>query len=105
VVSLAIWFLHLVQIWMLILALNAAVPFLDNLALAPLAILAGLLPLTFAGIGTRDAALIFFFAPYMAAPVGAALGLLCTLRYVLPAIAGLPFLGAYLGVLRGERSG
>jgi len=105
VVSLAIWFLHLVQIWMLILALNAAVPFLDNLALAPLAILAGLLPLTFAGIGTRDAALIFFFAPYMAAPVGAALGLLCTLRYVLPAIAGLPFLGAYLGILRGEKAG
>jgi uncharacterized membrane protein YbhN (UPF0104 family) len=105
VVSLTIWFFHLVQIWMLILALNVAVPFLDNMALAPLAILAGLLPLTFAGIGTRDAALIFFFAPYMAAPVGAALGLLATLRYVLPALAGLPFLGAYLGVLRGERPG
>ncbi len=105
VVSLAIWFLHLVQIWLLILALNATVPFLDNLALAPLAILAGLLPLTFAGIGTRDAALILFFAPYMAAPVGAALGLLCTLRYVLPALAGLPFLGAYLGILRGEGRG
>jgi len=104
-VSLAIWFLHLVQIWLLILALNVAVPFVDNLALAPLAILAGLLPLTFAGIGTRDAALIFFFAPYMAAPVAAALGLLCTLRYVLPAIAGLPFLGAYMGALRGERRG
>ncbi|NEQ75762.1 MAG: UPF0104 family protein, partial [Okeania sp. SIO2C9] len=28
--------------------------------------------------------------------VGAALGLLCTSRYVLPAIAGLPFFGQYL---------
>ncbi|MCP4328531.1 MAG: flippase-like domain-containing protein [Alphaproteobacteria bacterium] len=104
-VSLVIWFMHLGQIWLLILALNAAVPFLDNLALAPLAILAGLLPLTFAGIGTRDAALIFFFAPFMAAPVAAALGVLCTLRYVLPAIAGLPFLGAYLAILRAHKSG
>ncbi len=104
-VSIVIWFLHLAQIWLLVLALNAVVPFLSNLALTPLALLAGLLPLTFAGIGTRDAALIFFFAPFMAAPVAAALGVLCTLRYVLPAIAGLPFLGAFLAVARAQKSG
>jgi hypothetical protein len=94
--SVFIWFLHLLQIWMFIFALRASVPFLANLALAPLAILAGLLPLTFAGIGTRDAALILFYQPYLAAPVAAALGILCTMRYVLPALAGLPFAGGYL---------
>jgi len=94
--SIFIWFLHLLQIWMFTLALNASVPFLANLALAPLAILAGLLPLTFAGVGTRDAALIAFYQPYMAPAVGAALGVLCTSRYFLPAIGGLPFLGQYL---------
>jgi uncharacterized protein (TIRG00374 family) len=99
--SLFIWFLHLVQIWMFTVAIRTDVPFLSNLALSPLAILAGLLPLTFAGVGTRDAALVFFYAPYMAAPSAAALGVLCTLRYVLPAILGLPFLGPAISQLGG----
>jgi uncharacterized protein (TIRG00374 family) len=102
--SVFIWFLHLLQIWMFTLALRATVPFLAGLALSPLAILAGLLPLTFAGIGTRDAALIFFFRPYLDAPTGAALGILCTLRYVLPAIGGLPFVPHYLPGLRSAKS-
>lgn len=94
--SIVIWFGHLLQIWLFILALNAWTPFLANLAIAPLAILAGLLPLTFAGVGTRDVALILFYQPYFAAPTAAALGILCTSRYLLPAIAGLPFLHEYL---------
>ena len=100
ITSIFIWFLHLLQIWFFILALKAWTPMLANLALAPLAILAGLLPLTFAGIGTRDAALIMFYQPYFNAPTAAALGLLCTSRYLLPAIGGLPFLGQYLSTLR-----
>ncbi len=103
--SVFIWFLHLLQIWLFILALRAWAPFLANLALSPLAILAGLLPLTFAGVGTRDAALVLFYAPYFAAPTAAALGLLCTARYVLPAIGGLPFIGRYLPAVRGMRKG
>jgi hypothetical protein len=55
-----------------------------------------LFPLTFAGVGTRDAALVLFYAPYFASPTAAALGLLCTARYILPAIGGLPFAGGYL---------
>jgi uncharacterized protein (TIRG00374 family) len=98
--SVSIWFLHLLQIWMFILALRAHTPFLANLALAPLAILAGLLPLTLAGIGTRDAALILFYQPYLNAPTAAALGILCTMRYVLPALGGLPFVSRYLPSLR-----
>lgn len=105
--SIFIWFLHLLQIWLFILALRAWCPFLANLALSPLAILAGLLPLTFAGVGTRDAALVLFYAPYFAAPTAAALGLLCTARYVLPALGGLPFAGDYFrraASLRAEAS-
>ena len=98
--SVFVWFLHLLQIWMFILALRAWAPFLANLALSPLAILAGLLPLTFAGVGTRDAALVFFYASYFTAPTAAALGLLCTARYLLPALGGLPFAGPYLGSVR-----
>ncbi len=88
--SLFIWFLHLLQIWLFIVAFNTWTPFLANFALSPLVILAGLLPLTFAGVGTRDAALIWFYQPYFAAPTAAALG-------------GLPLLGPYLGTLRKAR--
>jgi len=102
--SVFIWFLHLLQIWMFILALKAWAPFLANLALSPLAILAGLLPLTFAGVGTRDQALIVFYAPYFTAPTAAALGLLCTARYLLPALGGLPFASEYLGVARRAKT-
>lgn len=102
--SILIWFGHLLQIWFFILALNAWTPFITNLALSPLAILAGLLPLTFAGVGTRDAALILFYQPYFAAPTAAALGLLCTSRYLLPAIGGLPFLGQYLTAMEKIQS-
>jgi uncharacterized protein (TIRG00374 family) len=98
--SLFLWFLHLLQIWLFIFALKASAPFLANLALAPLAILAGLIPLTFAGVGTRDAALVFFYKPYLTPAVAAALGLLCTARYLLPAIGGLPFLHRYLTAFR-----
>lgn len=103
-ISIFTWFLHLLQIWFFILALKAWVPFLTNLALSPLAILAGLLPLTFAGIGTRDAALIAFYAPYFDAATAAALGVLCTSRYLLPAIGGLPFLNQYLATLQNHRN-
>lgn len=95
-ISVFIWFLHLLQIWLFILALRGSVPFLVNLALAPLAILAGLLPLTFAGVGTRDAAIIALYQPFLNAHTAAALGILHTSRYLLPAIAGLPFLRQYL---------
>lgn len=98
--SVFIWFLHLLQIWFFILALKAIIPFIVSLALAPLSILAGLLPLTFAGIGTRDAAIIYFYQDYLSEATGAALGLLCTSRYFIPALIGLPFLGQMLGAAK-----
>ena len=101
--SIFTWFLHLLQIWSFILALNAWTPFWTSLALSPLAILAGLLPLTFAGVGTRDAALILFYQPYFSEATAAALGVLCTSRYLLPAIGGLPFLSQSLATVRRLR--
>ncbi len=102
--SVFIWFLHLLQIWLFILALRAWTPFLTNLALSPLAILAGLLPVpTFGGAGTRDGALVALYAPYFAAPTALALGLLCTARYILPALGGLPFAGRYFSAAKNMK--
>ncbi|MES2570729.1 MAG: hypothetical protein V4710_11830, partial [Verrucomicrobiota bacterium] len=44
--------------------------------------------------------LIALYAPYFPAPVALGLGLLCTARYLLPAIGGLPFLSQYIGVVK-----
>lgn len=98
-VSLLIWGGHLAQFWLFAQALGH-VPFLDNMAFATLAILAGLLPFTMAGIGTRDAAILFLYAPFLTPGAAAVLGVLATLRYLLPAIAGLPFMGDYLNRTR-----
>ncbi|NJN75634.1 MAG: flippase-like domain-containing protein [Synechococcaceae cyanobacterium RL_1_2] len=94
--SIFLWFLHLLQIWLYILTLKTSIPFLANLALSPLAILAGLMPLTFGGVGTRDAAIIVLYQPYLPQVTAVALGLLCTTRYLVPAILGLPFLNEYM---------
>jgi len=104
--SVFIWYLHLLQIWMFALALRASVPVIANLAIAPLALLAGLLPLTFAGVGTRDPALVFFYKPYFPdAATAAALGVLCTARYLLPALGGLPFVSRYFRIAMHARKG
>ncbi|HEY9883730.1 MAG TPA: UPF0104 family protein, partial [Thermosynechococcaceae cyanobacterium] len=58
---------------------------------------------TFAGVGTRDAALIVFYQPYFSEATAAALGILCTSRYLIPAIGGLPFLNQYLSTVRELR--
>jgi uncharacterized membrane protein YbhN (UPF0104 family) len=102
-VTLLIWFLYLLQIWLLAAALNAPIPLLSSFGLSALALLAGLAPMTLAGVGTRDAATIYLFAPFIAAPEGAALGLMLTLRYVLPGLAGLPFLAGYIDIIRKQR--
>lgn len=104
-VSLGIWLLHLVQTWLFVRALGTWMPLLDNLALAPLAILAGLVPLTFAGVGTRDAAIIVLYGAYLSPAAGAALGVLFTARYLLPALAGLPFVHRYLAAVRPAATG
>jgi hypothetical protein len=95
--SLVVWLLHLAQIWLFARALGGAIPFVANLALAALALVAGLAPLTFAGVGTRDAALLVLYAPFLSPAAAAALGLLCTVRYVLPALAGVAVAGERRG--------
>jgi uncharacterized protein (TIRG00374 family) len=98
--SLLLWAGHLAQFWLFAHALDASVPFIDNMAFATLSILIGLLPFTMAGIGTRDAAIIFFYQPWLLPSQGALLGVLATMRYLLPAIAGLPYLRDYLPARR-----
>ena len=64
--------------------------------LVPVAIIIGMIPITFNGIGTRDSALIFLFMNYVPVPLIAGVGILATLRNIIPALFGLPFLNKML---------
>jgi len=97
--SLALWGGHLVQFWLLARAVGY-VPLADSMAFATLAILAGLLPFTIAGIGTRDAAIVFFYHAWLTPGQGAVLGVLASLRYVIPAIVGLLFVRDFWAAAR-----
>jgi uncharacterized protein (TIRG00374 family) len=102
--SILLWGAHLLQFWLFTRAIGGVVPLLDNMAFATLAILVGLLPFTFAGIGSRDAAIVYFYGPYLSLGGAAFLGILATLRYVIPAIAGIPFAGDLAAAAATQRS-
>lgn len=89
--TLVLWLLHLLQIHLFFLSVGSHPPPLKVYALTPVAILVGLLPISQAGLGTRDAALIYLFSGDESPAVLASVGLLTAIRYLVPAIAGLPF--------------
>jgi hypothetical protein len=91
--TLALWALHLAQIDLFLKAAGVFVPCQTMLARVPVAVFAGLLPVSFCGLGTRDAALVWLFADVADAPTMAAVGLLTALRYLAPGAVGIPLLG------------
>jgi hypothetical protein len=90
--SIFLWFLHIGQVYLFFLSLNSAVSPIVVFAYVPLSIFVGLIPISFGGIGTRDAALIYLFSPYESSSTMAGIGILCSFRYFVPALFGLPFL-------------
>lgn len=104
--SILIWALQLLQIGTMALALGMPLPPVTGAALLTIGILAGLLPFTFAGIGTRDAAFVLLLAPYADTSTAAALGVLFMGRLTVPALIGLlvmPQEAAGLADLRPRR--
>lgn len=93
-ISIFLWFLHMTQIYFFFLSLNHPVQLKLVFGLVPVAIFIGLIPVTVAGMGTRDGALILLFAPYAPASLMAGVGILCSMRYWIPSLVGLPFLHA-----------
>jgi len=92
VMSLALWCLHLWQIELFMRAAGVIAPWQVVAARLPVAIFAGLLPVSFCGIGTRDAALVWLFADIAPASAMAAVGLLTALRYLAPGAVGIAVL-------------
>jgi uncharacterized protein (TIRG00374 family) len=93
--SVGLWCLHLIQIYLFFVALHSHVAVKMVFAYVPLSLFIGLLPLTIGGMGTRDSVLILLFAPYESAVVMAGVGVLCSLRYWMDTLLGLPFFHHY----------
>jgi glycosyltransferase 2 family protein len=94
--SLALWLTHLIQIWLFTLALSASVPFTVAASLSAVALMAGQVPFTFAGLGARDVVLVVLLASYMTPESAAAMGVLIATRNFLPPLMGLPIVRPYL---------
>ncbi len=88
--SLLLWGLHVGQIFVFYHGVGTAAPAAAIWCRVPIGLFVGLLPVTLAGIGTRDGAFFLLMAPWDPRPVIAWLGLFCTLRYVVMALLGVP---------------
>jgi uncharacterized membrane protein YbhN (UPF0104 family) len=100
--SLLLWLAHLSQIWLFTVALSLSVPFTVCASLSAIALMAGQLPLTLAGLGTRDVALVVLLASYMAPESAAAMGVLISTRNFIPPLIGIPLMRPYLATVVEE---
>jgi len=99
VLSFLIWAGHILQICLMVAALGVSVDLSGwafIIGMIPIAIVAGLVPLTFAGVGTRDAVLVVLLGGIMGKETAAALGVLFWLRYLVPGILGLPLMPKFM---------
>jgi glycosyltransferase 2 family protein len=87
---------HFFQLWVMYRSILPDFPFSIHLALSPITLAAGLLPLAFSGVGTRDAAIVLTFAAYLSEEAAASLGIIATLIMLALALPGLAFIGTYL---------
>ncbi|MEW6740171.1 MAG: lysylphosphatidylglycerol synthase transmembrane domain-containing protein [Nitrospirota bacterium] len=89
--SLLLWFFHLTQFLFIFRAMNSHMDAGTIYLLLPIVIFAGLIPITIAGVGTREAALLTIFNGMESPAVLIAVGALAILRYLIPPLLGLPF--------------
>ena len=99
--SFLIWFCSITQIYLLFLAVSANVDFLYFSSAIIIVIFVSLIPITIAGMGTRESAILYLFSSFANNDVLLAAGLLFSFfRYWLLSILGIPFL--YLAIKKRE---
>ena len=95
---------HLVQFWFFLSALNEWIPIFDHFQLSIIAVLSALIPLSVSGIGIRDMAIVQLYTPLIPYYSAATLGLLITIRNIIYASIGLPFVSYILGDIKRSKS-
>lgn len=90
--TILIWLLSFIQIYFLFLSLSLIINFWYFIAAMVIVIFISMIPITIAGMGTRESAILFFFAKLASIEPLLAAGLLFSFtRYWLPSLLGLPF--------------
>lgn len=83
----------MLHVYLLFKAVGTIVPFFAVLAFQPLSMFAGLLPITLAGVGTRDSTMIYLFHNFATPEQSLAVGILYGIQaYWIIALLGLPLL-------------
>jgi glycosyltransferase 2 family protein len=100
--SLLLWLVHVIQIWMFTVALSIRMPFTVCVSLTAIALMVGQLPFAFAGLGARDVALVVLMRGYVRPESAAALGLLISTRNLLPPLAALAIVRPYVESLASD---
>ena len=100
--SLLLWLVHVIQIWMFTVTLSIHIPFTVCVSLTAVALLVGQLPFAFAGLGARDVALVVLMRGYVRPESAAALGLLIATRNLLPPLAALAIVRPYVARLASD---
>jgi glycosyltransferase 2 family protein len=89
--SFILWTLQVFQFYFIFLMLGISPSIIYTYAGSCLALLAGVIPVSIAGMGTRDAVIIGFFNHLAAYEMLASVGILSLLRIIIPALIGIPF--------------
>lgn len=90
--SVFLWFVQILQFYFLFKSFLIDIGFLYVIAGSSLSVLAGALILSIGGVGPRDATLLYFFKSFVIETTLLSIGVLSSLRIIIPAIIGLPFL-------------
>ncbi|MFW5974639.1 MAG: lysylphosphatidylglycerol synthase transmembrane domain-containing protein [Bacteroidota bacterium] len=84
-----LWTLHLLHFQVMFLVFNHQLSVQEMVSYVPIAILAGQAPVTVAGVGTRDAALVYFLSDSVPIPVLAGVSLLAVTRVLCSGMIGI----------------
>jgi len=86
------WILTFIQVILFFRAFSIDIPLPVIFGNIPLSIFVGIIPVTFAGMGTRDSAMIVLFSSYAPPAIMLSIGLLYSLTgYFILAVLGIPF--------------
>lgn len=104
ILSFFLWFLHILQFAFFFEALSSSIPWVSIFCGVPIAIIIGILPISFAGIGTRDIAFLTIFSQWDSMSLLVCVGIFSHLRYLVPGILGIPVVHRYLSELSRQRN-
>lgn len=90
-ISMLLWLVQILEFYFIFLMFNISPSVLDLYVGISLALLAGALPISVAGLGPRDAVIIRFFGSYAPIETLAGVGVLSLFRILVTALIGLPF--------------